>query len=64
MQCCAKKFSPFASRSLNMTCTGADAALMDMCQKIEHISTKYDKPFMDCLNRIMQFHVDWLDNGI
>ena len=42
-----------------MTCTGFDAVTMDLCQKIEHVSSKYDKPFMEVLNRIMEFHTSW-----
>ena len=42
-----------------MTCIGFDAVTMDICQKIEHVSNKYDKPFMDVMNRIMEFHSSW-----
>jgi len=42
-----------------MTCTGLDAVAADVCQKIEHASKKYDTPFMDVMNRVMQMHVTW-----
>ena len=44
-----------------MTCTGFDAITMDLCIKAEHASRKYDKPFMEVLNRIMEHHVSWID---
>ena len=40
---------------------GLDAAITDVCLKIEHISDKYDISFMDALNKIMETHVSWID---
>ena len=44
-----------------MTCKGLDAAITDVCLKIEHISDKYNISFMDALNKIMETHVSWID---
>ena len=46
---------------IKMTCTGLDAAITDICLKIEHTSKKYDISFMDALNKIMETHVSWID---
>lgn len=42
-----------------MTCTGFDAVMQDVCLKIEHASSKYEKTFDECLARIKEFHDSW-----
>lgn len=44
-----------------MPCTGLDAVAADLCLKIEQAGKKYDRPFMDVMNRIMQIHSAWID---
>lgn len=44
-----------------MTCTGFDAVAMDLCQKIEHCMSKYDKSFDEVVVRAKSFHMDWND---
>ena len=42
-----------------MTCTGYDDEAARACIDIETIARKYNAPFMDVMNRIMQIHCTW-----
>jgi hypothetical protein len=42
-----------------MTCTGLDAAVISICQKMEHTSQKYNVPFRDVLRKVLEYHDEW-----
>jgi len=43
----------------NWVCTGLDAAVISICQKMEHTSQKYNVPFRDVLRKVLEYHDEW-----
>ncbi len=36
-----------------------DAAVISICQKMEHTAQKYDVSFMDVWKRVLEYHDEW-----